>query len=246
MTPTNPLHSRRDFLDWTRCGLGGAAISSLMMGEGIATPAKKSHFAPRAKRVIHLCLCGGFSQVDTFDYKPRLAELHGKSLQANEKPDVFFGKVGLLRKNDWEFKQRGQSGLWISELFPHIATVADELTVINSMVAESSSHTPATFQESILLLRSLRRFLFASALARFSCSRCRFSWVFCLFTIGHLLGSWTNCSCELLDLRLRNQRNRHDQRVAFQERRRCSPNESKALLPGRPTNDPSGKPALTK
>ena len=74
--------------------------------------------------------------------------MHGKSLQADEKPDVFFGRVGLLRSNDWEFKQRGQSGMWISDLFPHIATVADELTVINSMVAESSSHTPATFQES--------------------------------------------------------------------------------------------------
>ncbi|MFT6596644.1 MAG: hypothetical protein ACJAT3_002627, partial [Akkermansiaceae bacterium] len=80
--------------------------------------------------------------------KPKLKELHGKSLSADEKPDVFFGKVGLLRQSDWEFKQRGQSGLWISELFPNIATVADELAVINSMVAESSSHTPATFQES--------------------------------------------------------------------------------------------------
>ena len=74
--------------------------------------------------------------------------MHGKSLQSDEKPDVFFGKVGLLRASDWAFKQRGQSGLWISDLFPHLATVADELCVINSMVAESSSHTPATFQES--------------------------------------------------------------------------------------------------
>ena len=61
---------------------------------------------------------------------------------------MFFGKVGLLRKNDWEFKQRGESGLWVSELFPHLAEVADELTVIRSMVANSSSHTPATFQEN--------------------------------------------------------------------------------------------------
>ncbi|NIP95607.1 MAG: DUF1501 domain-containing protein, partial [Akkermansiaceae bacterium] len=82
------------------------------------------------------------------DYKPKLKEMHGKSLQTDEKPDVFFGRVGLLRANDWEFKQRGRSGLWVSDLFPHLATVADELTVINSMVAESSSHTPATFQES--------------------------------------------------------------------------------------------------
>ena len=140
--------TRRTFLDWTKTGLGGAAASSLMLREGFAAPPKLAHYAPKAKRVIHLCLCGGLSQVDSFDYKPKLAELHGKSLQTDERPDVFFGKVGLLRKNDWEFKQRGESGLWISDLFPHIATVADELTVINSMVADSSSHTPATFQES--------------------------------------------------------------------------------------------------
>ncbi|MCH2025021.1 MAG: DUF1501 domain-containing protein [Verrucomicrobiota bacterium] len=139
---------RRDFLNWSTHGLGGAAISSLMLEDGSATQALKSHHIPHNKQVIHICLCGGVSQVDSFDYKPKLKEMHGKSLQADEKPDVFFGRVGLLRSNDWEFKQRGQSGMWISDLFPHISTVADELTVINSMVAESSSHTPATFQES--------------------------------------------------------------------------------------------------
>ncbi len=66
----------------------------------------------------------------------------------DERPDVFFGQVGRLRKPDWEFRQRGQSGLWISDLFPHLAEVADELTVIRSMVAETSNHTPATFQEN--------------------------------------------------------------------------------------------------
>jgi hypothetical protein len=140
--------TRRNFLDWTSTGLGTAAVSSLMLRDSFAAPPKTPDSAPKAKRVIHICLCGGLSQVDSFDYKPKLKELHGKSLSADEKPDVFFGKVGLLRQSDWEFKQRGQSGLWISELFPHLATVADELAVINSMVAESSSHTPATFQEN--------------------------------------------------------------------------------------------------
>ena len=139
---------RRDFLNWSTHGLGGAAISSLMLEDGFASQALKAHHIPHNKQVIHICLCGGVSQVDSFDYKPKLKEMHGKSLQADEKPDVVFGRVGLLRSNDWEFKQRGQSGMWISDLFPHISTIADELTVINSMVAESSSHTPATFQES--------------------------------------------------------------------------------------------------
>ena len=66
----------------------------------------------------------------------------------DERPDVFFGQVGRLRKPDWAFRQRGQSGLWVSDLFPHLAEVADELTVIRSMVAETSNHTPATFQEN--------------------------------------------------------------------------------------------------
>jgi hypothetical protein len=140
---------RREFLHWVKCGLGGAAVGSLLMRDGIASPdARATHFKPTASRVIHICLCGGLSQVDSFDYKPELHRLHGKSLEADERPDVFFGNVGLLRQPDWNFKQHGRSGLWISDLFPNIATVADELTVINSMVAESSSHTPATFQES--------------------------------------------------------------------------------------------------
>ena len=137
--------TRRDFLSFPLRGIGATAALSLLMNEGKAAP---THFPAKAKRVIHVCLCGGMSHLDTFDYKPELAKRHGKPLGGSEKPDVFFGQVGLIRKNDWEFKQRGKSGLWVSELLPHIADVADELTVIRSMVAESSSHTPATFQEN--------------------------------------------------------------------------------------------------
>ncbi|MFO0883102.1 MAG: DUF1501 domain-containing protein [Pirellulales bacterium] len=106
------------------------------------------HHPAKAKRVIQICLCGGFSHLDSFDYKPELAKRHGQSLGGSDKPEVFFGQVGLLRKNDWEFKQRGESGLWVSELFPHLAKVADELTVVRSMVADSASHTPATLHEN--------------------------------------------------------------------------------------------------
>ncbi len=91
-------------------------------------------------------MCGGVSQVDSFDYKPDLDRLHGKSLTADERPDVFFGQVGLLRRPDWAFQQRGNSGLWVSDLFPHLGEVADDLTFIRSMFAETSNHTPATFQ----------------------------------------------------------------------------------------------------
>jgi hypothetical protein len=88
------------------------------------------------------------SHVDTFDYKPGLIASHGQSLQSSTRPDVFFGQVGRLRQPDWGFQQRGESGLWVSNLFPNLAEVADELTLIHSMVAETSNHTPATFQEN--------------------------------------------------------------------------------------------------
>ena len=137
------LLSRRGFFSWTKTGLGGAALASLLSRAGDVRAEVVSgeasdpppHFAPKAKRVIHIVACGGFSQVDTFDYKPELTKRHGQPLGGDERPDVFFGQVGSLRKNDWAFRQRGDSGLWVSEFLPHIATVADDLTLIRSMWA---------------------------------------------------------------------------------------------------------------
>ncbi len=150
------LLSRRGFFSWTRTGLGGSALASLLLRDGAVrasvVPGEAAdsppHILSKARRVIHVVAFGGVSQVDSFDYKPELTKRHGQSLGGDERPDVFFGQVGLLRKNDWAFRQRGESGLWVSELFPHLAGVADELTVIRSMWAETSNHTPATFQES--------------------------------------------------------------------------------------------------
>lgn len=161
MTNLPLASSRRDFLSFASQGIGAAAFASLLLQDQAlrgATPDKiglppeakdpAPHHPAKAKRVIQICLCGGFSHLDSFDYKPELAKRHGQSLGGSDKPEVFFGQVGLLRKNDWEFKQRGESGLWVSELFPHLAKVADELTVVRSMVADSASHTPATLHEN--------------------------------------------------------------------------------------------------
>ena len=139
---------RRQFLDWSVSGLGATSLLAMLQQEGRAasSPAIGLHQAPKVRRVIHLFMCGGMSHLDSFDYKPALAKYHGKPLPSSEQPETFFGKVGLLRKNDWEFRQRGESGLWVSDLFPHLAGCADELTVIRSMVADSANHTPATFQ----------------------------------------------------------------------------------------------------
>lgn len=155
MNPSK-VFDRRDFFSWATHGISGAALATLLARDNLlradVVPGQADdpppHLPGKARRAIHICACGGVSQVDTFDHKPELERLHGKSLVSEERPDVFFGKIGLLRKSDWAFQQRGQSGLWVSDLFPHLAGVADELTVINSMFAETSNHTPATFQES--------------------------------------------------------------------------------------------------
>ncbi|HYE18640.1 MAG TPA: DUF1501 domain-containing protein [Tepidisphaeraceae bacterium] len=144
--------SRRGFMSWVGGGLASASLASLLTRDALAehpeSPTASPHFAPRAKRAIHICLVGALSQVDSFDHKPDLARMHGKSLVASEKPDVFFGQVGLLRQSDWAFHRRGKSGLWVSDLFPHLAQRADDLCVINSMVAETSNHTPAGFHQN--------------------------------------------------------------------------------------------------
>jgi hypothetical protein len=141
--------TRREWLQWSTHGLAGAALSDLFgSGHSLMAESIRPHHHAKAKRVIHICLMGGLSHIDSFDYKPGLAKLHNQSLQYTERPATFFNRIGLLRKNDWEFRQRGKSGLWVSELFPHIAGVADELTVIRSMIADSANHTPATFQQN--------------------------------------------------------------------------------------------------
>jgi hypothetical protein len=88
------------------------------------------------------------SHIDTFDYKPALIAAHGKAVNSSTKPDTFFGQIGRLRKPDWSFHQRGESGLWVSDLFPQLSQMAEDLTVIRSMMAETSNHTPATFHEN--------------------------------------------------------------------------------------------------
>lgn len=140
---------RRGFFSWGVRGLGATAFLHLLARERLLeaqTPRVTGlHLPAKAKRAVQITLIGGLSHLDSFDYKPALERHHGQTLHMEAPPDIFFGQVGLLRKNDWPFRRRGQSGLWMSELFPHIAQVADELTVINSMVADTANHTPGLF-----------------------------------------------------------------------------------------------------
>lgn len=139
-----PLLSRRELLDWGSQGLAATALAALLHTEARLANADEPAAPPqRAKRVIHICLVGGLSHIDSFDPKPALERLHGTKLSTTEKPDIFFGQMGLLRKADWTFRPRGTSGLEISDLFPRIAELADELTILRSMESKSANHTPA-------------------------------------------------------------------------------------------------------
>jgi hypothetical protein len=154
----NQLLNRRTFLGDAATGLGAVALACMVQsrsGAGIAsaTPlggqwSGKSQLqhAPKANRAIHIFCPGGVSHVDSFDYKPELEKFDGKSLEGKGTLDTFFGKPGNLLKNLYEFKRRGDSGLWVSELLPHLATCADDMVFLYSMVSKSSSHTPACFQ----------------------------------------------------------------------------------------------------
>jgi hypothetical protein len=97
------------------------------------------HSAARAKRVIFLFMHGGPSQVDTFDYKPLLARDHGKPLPF-AKPRVQFAQTGNLLASPWKFRQYGQSGAWVSDLFPHVAGVVDDLCFIKSLHGSNPAH----------------------------------------------------------------------------------------------------------
>ena len=135
---SRPLFSRRDVLSSVSCGFGYLAFSALAARAAVANDKplspKQPHFTPRAKRVIFLCMSGGPSHVDTFDYKPRLITDDGK-------PGPRPGSVWLAPKA--EFKQRGKSGLWISDFFPNVAQHADDLALIRSMQTEVPAHPQA-------------------------------------------------------------------------------------------------------
>ena len=137
-----PALSRRDFLAQSNMGFGWLAFAGLANGWAAAeTRQGATHFAPRAKRVIFLFMDGGVSHVDTFDPKQELVKRDGQP--AKWKPDVLSQGVSANRKwlkNQWAFQQHGESGLWVSDLFPHIARVVDELCVIRSLVGETPLH----------------------------------------------------------------------------------------------------------
>ncbi len=128
-------------------GFGYLALSALLAEEAAAEKPPSSdplapkppHFPARAKRVIFLFMKGGPSHVDTFDYKPLLQRDHGKSLPF-AKPRVQFAPTGNLLGSPWKFRQYGQSGIAVSDLFPHVARCVDEICFLNSLYGTNAAH----------------------------------------------------------------------------------------------------------
>lgn len=142
----HPFLNRRALLKSSASGFGYLALSAMLGAETAARgnalnplAAKKPHFEPRAKRIVFLFMKGGPSQVDTFDPKPALDRDHGKKFPGQE-PRVKFAETGLLLKSPWKFKRHGQSGLPVSELFPHVAQCVDELCIVRSLHGSNPAH----------------------------------------------------------------------------------------------------------
>src|SRR4051812_47937020 len=138
--------SRRALLRRSAVGFGSLALASLLADESCAgesprnpLAAKQPHFPARAKRVIFLFMKGGPSHVDTFDPKPLLKRDDGQPLPF-AKPRVQFAATGNLLGSPWKFAQHGQSGLWVSDLFPRLAEHVDDLCMIHSVHGTNPAH----------------------------------------------------------------------------------------------------------
>src|SRR4029079_10310862 len=104
--------------------------------------ARPPHFTPKAKRVLHIFCSGACSHLDTWDYKPELIKSHGQPLPGTEKLVTFQGENGALAKSPWEFKPRGETGKYVSELIPHLAERTDDLCFIHSLTSKTNTHGP--------------------------------------------------------------------------------------------------------
>ena len=163
MNPTDEqarFVTRRHFFGRTATGIGSVALASLLnenLFAQAADSASRSHgalpafqFAPKAKRVIYLFMSGGPSHIDLLDYKPRLRSHHGEELPASIRMGQRITGMTSGQKSFpcvapmFDFKQHGQSGTWVSDLLPNIASIADDIAIVKSLNTEAINHDPAT------------------------------------------------------------------------------------------------------
>jgi len=137
---------RRNFLSQTATGIGGIAAMNLLNAGATGAPS----FRPKAKRVIQLFMNGGASQMDLFDYKPRLAELDGKKFDPGEGQHVEASASvpGNVMKSPFSFAQHGQCGRWMSDQLPHLSKHVDEMAFLMAMTSKSNVHGPAAYLQT--------------------------------------------------------------------------------------------------
>ena len=150
------FEARRAFLKNAGSGFGSLALTGLLSEQGIlksagaeeedGLEARKPHFIPKAKSIIWLFMPGSPSQVDTFDYKPMLQKKDGEKLEGADPKTGFFTTSGKLLKSPFKFQQHGESGAWVSEIFPHVSQHVDDMSFIYSCFSRSNNHTPAMLE----------------------------------------------------------------------------------------------------
>jgi hypothetical protein len=161
--PPHPIYpSRRDFLERVGNGFGLLALAGLLEQQELLTSPSQAasslaslnplaprpaHFPAKARSVIWLFMNGGPSQVDTWDYKPELEKRHGQELKGFDKNTGFFtDQVGPLMKSPFKFARHGQSGTWVSEIFPNMARHVDDMAFLYSCFTHTNNHSPALFE----------------------------------------------------------------------------------------------------
>ena len=151
MSMMDPLSlTRRQFFSKTSTGIGAAALASLLPKDALAHGLPGfPNFPPKAKRVIYLHQSGAPSQIDLFDYKPKLDKLHGSELPSSIRngqriTGMTAGQSSFpVARSIFKFSQAGQAGAWFSELVPHMAKIADEMTIIKTVNTDAINHDPA-------------------------------------------------------------------------------------------------------
>ncbi|MFO0871908.1 MAG: DUF1501 domain-containing protein [Pirellulales bacterium] len=156
-----PVPTRRELLAGVGGGFATLALADMLQREplsaGESAPAASRtnagtagefpglHHPARVRRVIQLFMTGGVSQMDTYDYKPELNRLHGQSLGPKEKPEGFTAMPGALMKSPFTFQQMGETGRWVSSVFPHQAQLVDDMAFLMAMASKTNVHGPGTY-----------------------------------------------------------------------------------------------------
>jgi hypothetical protein len=140
--------TRRESLQWLGSGFGSLALATMLHEAQAATnplASKATHHPAQARAVIQIFCPGGLSHVDTWDYKPELAKRQGQPFDPDGKVQFFASKPGSCQGSYWPFRQHGECGRWMSDLFPRLAGCVDDIAFIHSMQSKSALHGPAMF-----------------------------------------------------------------------------------------------------